>query len=241
MKRNFTLIELLVVIAIIAILAAMLLPALSKAREKARSISCVNNLKQMSTSAYMYTDDNNDLYPLVTNDKQTAYLGPNPTSTASDYMGNTWYANVNFYANNPKSFECPADAAKKGCYDTQTATNDAKFKLSYGFNGCSTATAQANYGTDVKVYPALTCESPSITLLMADEGAGSDNKDHKAILYPYIDNQTTIETANVFAFRHGDRFNIAFYDNHVETKTKAIKDYNAAKNVIKMGTASTDY
>ena len=65
MKRLFTLIELLVVIAIIAILAAMLLPALSKAREKARAISCTNNMKTQGLAFLQYANENEDYFPLA--------------------------------------------------------------------------------------------------------------------------------------------------------------------------------
>ena len=72
-KKSFTLIELLVVIAIIAILAAMLMPALQQARERAQATSCQSNLKQITTGLLLYADNNKDYFPIALEKREDGY------------------------------------------------------------------------------------------------------------------------------------------------------------------------
>jgi len=112
--RAFTLIELLVVIAIIAILAAMLLPALASAKQKAWTTSCNSNLRQVGLGMKMFADDNNGRFP------QSGSEIPWNTVTP-DASTNSWLQQIVAYVQNTNTYRCPANTllpeSRQSCFN----------------------------------------------------------------------------------------------------------------------------
>jgi len=201
MERKFTLIELLVVIAIIAILASMLLPALNRARDVAKNIKCISNLKQLNTASLLYANENNDyLLPGST----TGYKFPDAR------MGYYWYQFATMYVTHGV-FQCPsaqgASLYKVGNSQYFTDSSLGTFPISYISN--ASITGFLNIKQKILQYSKLT--KPTICILMLD-GNGSD------LILGY---QIAITSTSGYAdriFRHpGKRANMAMGDGHVES------------------------
>jgi len=147
-KKAFTLIELLVVIAIIAILAAILFPVFAQARESARTISCLSNVKQISLGLTMYVQDYDERFPLwggQAEDTGNALFGKiDPDTVALTYHYTGWDKQVAPYIKNRQIFQCPdnygpgtADQASWAGNDNSACSGVLNYALSARLSGKS--------------------------------------------------------------------------------------------------------
>lgn len=205
-KRSFTLIELLVVIAIIAILAGMLLPALNKARRKARIISCASNLKQLGLSAMLYYND----YGRVLHAYEPAT------------GNNIWWQRLHQlnFLKNDKIFYCPDFGEKPE--DMAQCYGLVQYHLTYDLGSGGDGGELAGNGyLDIASPRELGKLSPSSYALIMDSASGATNPSQH-----YRVQTRTWSTDSLGRFSHNKTANICAADGSV----KAVDDKSAYDN-----------
>ena len=218
-RTGFTLIELLVVIAIIAILAAMLLPALSAAKQKALATNCLSNLKQLSLCVIMYGGDNNDSF--VNNDIGGSFnfAGPNAWIQGNvqlytpDYTNNIKTGVLFPYNGSYTIYTCPSDRAWiPGNAGAQVYHNRA-YSICIQINGTLLANPIGNNDTWTLVCKkASQVSRPSDVFVFAEENEVSIDNGTLGVNDPLSGNYFW----NLPSSRHSNGASFSFVDGHVE-------------------------
>jgi len=242
-EKGFTLIELLVVIAIIAILAAMLLPALSRAKLKSQGVSCMNNHRQLLLAWRMYVDDSREILPFVKADPHAWVEGWLDYSAARD----NWDVDYNlkqsilwpYCGKSAGIFKCPADNSSvnirgqiMGRVRSMSMVNwvGGRGNGSGGLAAMNwSQTAFGNSRGEARIYRKysdMTDPGPAKTAIFLDEREDSIN-DGMFVVDMLIDPTSTQSIVDYPASYHGGSGGFSFADGHSELKkwtTAQIRD-----------------